>query len=126
MARLGQRKSRARGPIRASIVISELSREQFAMTRFVTGLILWLLYSAGYDLPIARLLFVGIFGYLNREPPVVLDAKSRNWQEESQVEWHYIVLGKPMQNGLVECCKRRPQDECLKRVSLPTRPWKST
>jgi len=24
------------------------------------------------------------------------------WQEERQVEWHYIAPGKPMQNGFVE------------------------
>ncbi len=35
------------------------------------------------------------------------------WQEDTQVEWHYIAPGKPMQNGFIEsfnCCLR---DELL-------------
>jgi putative transposase len=35
------------------------------------------------------------------------------WQEERQVEWHYIAPGKPMQNGLVESFIGRLRDECL-------------
>jgi putative transposase len=35
------------------------------------------------------------------------------WQEERQVEWHYIAPGKPMQNGLVESFNGRLRDECL-------------
>ena len=35
------------------------------------------------------------------------------WQEERQVEWHYIAPGKPMQNGFVESFNGRLRDECL-------------
>ena len=35
------------------------------------------------------------------------------WQEDSQVEWHYITPGKPMQNGFVESFNGRLRDECL-------------
>ena len=35
------------------------------------------------------------------------------WQEERQVEWHYIASGKPMQNGFVESFNGRLRDECL-------------
>ena len=35
------------------------------------------------------------------------------WQEERNVEWHYIAPGKPMQNGLVESFNGRLRDECL-------------
>jgi putative transposase len=35
------------------------------------------------------------------------------WQEDSQVEWHYIAPGKPMQNGFVESLNGRFRDECL-------------
>lgn len=35
------------------------------------------------------------------------------WQEERCVEWHYIVPGKPMQNGLIESFNGRLRDECL-------------
>jgi len=35
------------------------------------------------------------------------------WQEEAQVEWHYIQPGKPMQNGFVESFNGRLRDECL-------------
>ena len=35
------------------------------------------------------------------------------WQEERQVEWHYIQPGKPMQNGFVESFNGRLRDECL-------------
>ena len=35
------------------------------------------------------------------------------WQEDRQVEWHYIAPGKPMQNGFVESFIGRLRDECL-------------
>ncbi len=35
------------------------------------------------------------------------------WQEERQVEWHYIAPGKPMQNGFAESFIGRFRDECL-------------
>ena len=35
------------------------------------------------------------------------------WQEERQVEWHYIAPGKPTQNGFVESLNGRFRDECL-------------
>ena len=35
------------------------------------------------------------------------------WQEDRQVEWHYIAPGKPMQNGLVESFNGKLRDECL-------------
>lgn len=35
------------------------------------------------------------------------------WQEDSQVEGHYIAPGKPMQNGFVESLNGRFRDECL-------------
>lgn len=35
------------------------------------------------------------------------------WQEERQVEWHYIAPGKPMQNGFAESFIGRLRDECL-------------
>lgn len=44
------------------------------------------------------------------------------WQEERQVEWHYIAPGKPMQNGFVESFNGRFRDECLNEhlfASLP-------
>ena len=44
------------------------------------------------------------------------------WQEESAVEWHYIVPGKPTQNGFIESFNGRLRDECLNEhlfASLP-------
>ncbi len=35
------------------------------------------------------------------------------WQQERDVEWHYIAPGKPMQNGFVESFNGRLRDECL-------------
>jgi putative transposase len=35
------------------------------------------------------------------------------WQQEREVEWHYIAPGKPMQNGFVESFNGRLRDECL-------------
>lgn len=42
------------------------------------------------------------------------------WQEDRQVEWHYIAPGKPMQNGLVESFNGRLRDECLNEHLLGT------
>ena len=41
------------------------------------------------------------------------------WQEDRQVEWHYIAPGKPMQNGLVESFNGRLRDECLNEHLFP-------
>ncbi len=35
------------------------------------------------------------------------------WQQDHDVEWHYIAPGKPIQNGLVESFNGRLRDECL-------------
>ncbi len=35
------------------------------------------------------------------------------WQEDRNVDWHYIAPGKPMQNGFVESFNGRMRDECL-------------
>jgi len=35
------------------------------------------------------------------------------WQEDRNVDWHYIAPGKPMQNGFVESFNGRMHDECL-------------
>ena len=35
------------------------------------------------------------------------------WQEDREVDWHYIAPGKPMQNGFVENFNRRTRDELL-------------
>ena len=35
------------------------------------------------------------------------------WQQERDVEWHYIAPGKPTQNGFVESFNGRLRDECL-------------
>jgi putative transposase len=35
------------------------------------------------------------------------------WQQDRGVEWHYIVPGKPMQNGFIESFNGRLRDECL-------------
>ena len=43
------------------------------------------------------------------------------WQEDRQVEWHYIAPGKPMQNGFVESLNGRLRDECLIEHLFPTR-----
>ena len=42
------------------------------------------------------------------------------WQEDRQVEWHYIAPGKPMQNGFVESFNGRLRDECLNEHLFPT------
>jgi putative transposase len=40
------------------------------------------------------------------------------WQEDRNVDWHYIALGKAMQNGFVESINGRMRDECLYRHVL--------
>jgi putative transposase len=35
------------------------------------------------------------------------------WQEDRQLEWHYIAPGKPIQNGLVDSFNGRLRDKCL-------------
>ena len=35
------------------------------------------------------------------------------WCQQTDVEWHYIAPGKPMQNGFVESFNGRLRDECL-------------
>ena len=35
------------------------------------------------------------------------------WCQDSQIEWHYIAPGKPMQNGFVESFNGSFRDECL-------------
>ncbi|MBY0302986.1 MAG: transposase [Sphingomonas ginsenosidimutans] len=35
------------------------------------------------------------------------------WSQERQVEWHYIVSGKPTQNAFVESFNGRLREECL-------------
>jgi putative transposase len=35
------------------------------------------------------------------------------WQKDTQVRWHYIAPGKPMQNGFVESFNGKLRDECL-------------
>ena len=42
--------------------------------------------------------------------------KSRFCQVENadrKVDWHYIALGKPMQNGFIDSFNGRMRDECL-------------
>ena len=41
------------------------------------------------------------------------------WQEDRQVEWHYIAPGKPMQNGFVESFNGSLRDECLNEHLFP-------
>jgi len=42
------------------------------------------------------------------------------WQEDRQVELHYIALGKPMQNGFVESFNGRLRDGCMNEHLFPT------
>ena len=42
------------------------------------------------------------------------------WQEDRQVEWHYIAPGKSMQNSFVESFNGRLRDECLNEHLFPT------
>ncbi len=36
-----------------------------------------------------------------------------DWCQKSNIEWHYIAPGKPMQNGFVESFNGKLRDECL-------------
>ena len=38
------------------------------------------------------------------------------WCQSTHVEWHYIVPGKPMQNGFVESVKGSFRNECLNEI----------
>lgn len=40
------------------------------------------------------------------------------WQQDAQVDWHYIAPGKPMQNGFVEAFIGRLRDECLNELPV--------
>ncbi len=40
------------------------------------------------------------------------------WSQGSCVEWHYIALGKPMQDGLVESFNGSFRDECLNETLI--------
>ena len=42
------------------------------------------------------------------------------WQEDREVEWHYIAPGKPMQNAFVESFNGRFRDECLNDTLFST------
>lgn len=35
------------------------------------------------------------------------------WSQDRRIDWHYIALGKPQQNGFVESFNGRLRDECL-------------
>lgn len=35
------------------------------------------------------------------------------WQEDRNVDWHYIAPGKPIQNGLIESFNGRIREQCL-------------
>jgi putative transposase len=36
-----------------------------------------------------------------------------HWSQETRIDWHYIALGKPMQNGFIESFNGRLRDELL-------------
>ena len=38
------------------------------------------------------------------------------WQQNTNINWHYIAPGKPMQNGLVESFNGKLRDECLNEI----------
>jgi putative transposase len=42
------------------------------------------------------------------------------WCQDTGVEWHYIVPGKPQQNGFVESFNGRLRDECLNEHLFPS------
>ena len=42
------------------------------------------------------------------------------WQEDRQVEWHYIAPGKPMQNGFIESFNGSFRDELLNETLFST------
>jgi putative transposase len=35
------------------------------------------------------------------------------WAQQNSIEWHYITLGKPRENGFTESLNGRIRDECL-------------
>ena len=43
-----------------------------------------------------------------------------NWADEAKVEWHYIVPGKPMQNGFIESFNGKLRDEKLNDTLFST------
>jgi putative transposase len=43
-----------------------------------------------------------------------------NWSDEAHVDWHYIVPGKPMQNGFIESFNGRLRDEKLNETLFTT------
>ena len=42
------------------------------------------------------------------------------WCQETNIEWHYIQPGKPMQNGFVESFNGSFRDECLNKTLFTT------
>jgi len=42
------------------------------------------------------------------------------WCQETDIEWHYIAPGKPMQNGFVESFNGSFRDECLNETLFST------
>ena len=42
------------------------------------------------------------------------------WAEEQRIEWHYVALGKPMQNGFIESFNGRLRDELLNETLFST------
>ena len=38
------------------------------------------------------------------------------WQEDTNINWHYIAPGKPMQNGFIESFNGKLRDECLNEI----------
>lgn len=38
------------------------------------------------------------------------------WQQDTNINWHHIAPGKPMQNGLVESFNGKLRDECLNEI----------
>lgn len=42
------------------------------------------------------------------------------WCQETQIGWHYIAPGKPMQNGFVESFNGSFRDECLNEILFST------
>ena len=38
------------------------------------------------------------------------------WQQNTNINWHYIAPGKPIQNGLVESFNGKLRDECLNEI----------
>ncbi len=42
------------------------------------------------------------------------------WQQEHGIAWHYIVPGKPTQNGFIESFNGRLRDECLNETLFTT------